>query len=212
MMAGLKAVIEKQGLFCALYTDKASHFTTTRTGRSPHRRQKAAGPTQIERALGQLGIELIPAHSPQARGRMERLWETWQGRLPQELRLAGITTWEAANAFLERTWVPFHNRTWAVSPEAEGTAFVPYPGNQLDRIFALQHERTVGNDNCVEFQNRRWQIPPAPWRYSFAQCRVKVYEHLDGTLSIGYGPHTLASYDSNADLLLNPLNTGRIAA
>jgi transposase len=212
MMAGLKAVIEKRGLFCALYTDKASHFTTTRTGRSPHRRQQAAGPTQIERALGQLAIELIPAHSPQARGRMERLWETWQGRLPQELRLAGITTLEAANAFLEHTWVPFHNRTWTVAPDGEGTAFVPYTGDQLDRIFALQHERTVGNDNCVEFQSQRWQIPPATWRYSFAKCRVKVYEHLDGTLSIGYGPHTLGYYDADGNLLLHPSNIGRQAA
>lgn len=198
MMAGLKAVIEQQGLFCTLYTDKASHFTTTRTGRSPHRRQQALGPTQIERALGQLGIELLPANSPQARGRMERLWESWQGRLPQELRLAGITTVEAANAFLQQTWVTFHNRTWRVNPAGEGTAFVPYGGDQLDRIFTLQHERTVANDNCVEFRKCRLQIPPASWRYSFAKCRVKVHEHLDGTLSIGYGPHVLARYDAEA--------------
>jgi transposase len=211
MMAGLKAVIELHGLFCSLYTDQASHFVTTRTGRSPHRPQQAAGPTQIERALGQLGIELIPAHSPQARGRMERLWETWQGRLPQELRLAGITTLEAANAFLEHTWIPFHNRTWTVPPAGEGTAFVPYTGDQLDRIFALQHERTVGNDNCVEFQNRRWQIPPATWRYTFAKCRVKVYEHLDGTLSIGYGPHILGHYSSDGRLLPSPPTMGRQA-
>jgi transposase len=211
MMASLKAVIEEHGLFCTLYTDKASHFTTTRTGRSPHRRQQALGPTQIERALGQLGIELLPAHSPQARGRMERLWETWQGRLPQELRLAGITTVEAANVFLEHTWVPFHNRTWIVTPAGEGTAFVPYTGDQLDRIFALQHERTVGNDNCIEFQNRRWQIPPANWRYTFAKCRVKVYEHLDGTLSIGYGPHILGHYTSDGRLLVSPSTMGRQA-
>ena len=204
MMAGLKAVIEQQGLFCSLYTDRASHFVTTRMGRSPHRPQQAAGPTQIERALGQLGIELIPAHSPQARGRMERLWETWQGRLPQELRLAGITTLEGANAFLEHTWIPFHNRTWTVAPAEQGTAFVPYAGDQLDRIFALHHERVVGNDNCVEFRNRRWQIPPATWRYSFAKCRVRLYEHLDETLSIGYGPHTLAHYDAQGRLLINP--------
>jgi len=201
MMAGLKAVIEEQGLFCSLYTDRASHFVTTRTGRSPHRPQQAAGPTQIERALGQLGIELICAHSPQARGRMERLWETWQRRLPQELRLAGITTLETANAFLAHTWLPFHNRTWTVAPAGEGTAFVPYTGDQLHCIFALHQERVVGNDNCVEFRSRRWQIPPATWRYSFAKCRLKLYEHLDGTLSIGYGPHTLAHYDAQGRIL-----------
>jgi transposase len=201
MMAALKAVIEQQGLFCALYTDRASHFVTTRTGQSPHQSQQPARPTQMERALGQLGIEPIPAHSPQARGRMERLWETWQGRLPQELRLAGITTWEAANAFLQPAWIPCHNRTWTVPAAQQGTAFVPYMGGQLDRIFALHHERTVGNDNCVTFLNRRWQIPQSTWRYSFAKCRVKLYEHLDGTMSIGLGPHTLGHYDAQGRLL-----------
>lgn len=201
MLAALKGVVERQGVFCALYTDRASHFITTRTGRSPHRPQSATDPTQIARALGQLGIELIPAHSPQARGRMERLWETWQGRLPQELRLAGISTGEAANAFLTGTWVPFHNRTWTVPAAGEGTAFVPYAGGQLDRICALQHERVVGNDNCVAFGRRRHQIPKASWRYSFAKCRVKVYEHLDGTLSLGHGPHTLGHYDAEGRLL-----------
>jgi hypothetical protein len=203
-MAALKAVIEQHGVFCALYVDRASHFVTTRTGTSPHRPQQATKPTQIERALAQLGIELIPAHSPQARGRMERLWETWQGRLPQELRLAGITSLEPANRFLAEVWVPFHHTTWTVSPAGEGTAFVPSTGDQLDRILALQHDRVVGNDNCVEFGKRRLQLPQAAWRYRFAKCRVKVYEHLDGTLSIGYGPHTLGHYDASGCLLLTP--------
>jgi hypothetical protein len=204
MLAALRAVIDGHGVFCALAVDRASHFITTRTGRSPHRPQSATDPTQIARALGQLGIELIPAHSPQARGRMERLWETWQGRLPQELRLAGIGTLEGANAFLTETWVPFHNRTWTVTPADDGTAFVPYTGGQLDRICALHHERVVGNDNCVAFDRHRLQIPKAAWRYSFAQCRVKVYEHLDGTLSIGHGPHTLGHYDAQGRLLATP--------
>jgi transposase len=201
MLAALQAVLEGPGVFCALYTDRGSHFLTTRTGRSPHRPQSATDPTQIQRALGQLGIALIPARSPQARGRMERLWETWQGRLPQELRLAGIRTLEAANRFLTATWVPFHNATWTVPAAGEGTAFVPYTGGQLDRICALHHERVVGNDNCVQFGRRRFQVPQAAWRYSFARCRVKVYEHLDGTLSIGHGPHTLGHYDAQGRLL-----------
>jgi hypothetical protein len=204
MLAALRAGIDGHGVFCALYVDRASHFITTRTGRSPHRPQSATDPTQIARALRQLGIELIPAHSPQARGRMERLWETWQGRLPQELRLAGIGTLEGANAFLTETWVPFHNRTWTVTPADDGTAFVPYTGGRLDRICALHHERVVGNDNCVAFDRHRLQIPKAAWRYSFAQCRVKVYEHLDGTLSIGHGPHTLGHYDAQGRLLATP--------
>ena len=212
MLAAIRGVIASQGLFCALYVDQAGHFITTRTGRSPHRPQQATDPTQIQRALGQLGIELIPAHSPQARGRMERLWETWQGRLPQELRLAGISTTDAANRFLVARWVPFHNRTWTVPAAAEGTAFVPYVGEQLERICAVQHERVVGNDNCVQFANRRLQIPQASWRYSFAKCRVKVYEHLDGTLSIGHGPHTLGCYDAEGRLLAIPSHAVGVAA
>jgi transposase len=202
MLAALHAVIAQQGVFCALYTDRASHFLTTRTGRSPHRPQAATDPTQIGRALGQLGVELIAAHSPQARGRMERLWATWQGRLPQELRLASCGTLEAANRFLRETWIPFHNRTWTVPAAGAGTAFVPYTGGQLDRICAGQHDRVVGNDNCVQFGKRRLQIPQAAWRYSFAKCRVAVYEHLDGTLSVGYGPHTLGRYDGQGRLLV----------
>lgn len=213
MMAALKDVVKEQGVFCSLYVDRASHFITTRTGKSPHRPQQATAPTQIERALSQLGMEIIPAGSPQARGRMERLWETWQGRLPQEMRVAGIATWEAANAFLTDVWVPFHNRTWTEPPEGEGTAFVPYTGGQLDRILALQHERVVGNDNCIEFEKRRLQIPKSTWRYSFARCRVTVYEHLDGTLSVGYGPHTLGHYTAQGQRLSTPVTAeGRQAA
>jgi len=202
MLAALEAVIEWQGLFCALYTDRASHFLTTRPGRSPHRPQQATDPTQIQRALGQLGITLIGAHSPQARGRMERCWETWQGRLPQELRLAGIRTVDGANAFLAQTWMPCHNRTWTVPAAGEGRAFVPYLGDQLERIFAVHHVRVVSNDNCVQFERRRLQIPAATWRYSFAKCRVTVYAHLDGTLSLGYGPHTLGRYATDGTLLV----------
>ena len=121
--------------------------------------------------------------------------------LPQELRLAGISTVEGANAFLQETWVPFHNRTWTVPAEGAGTAFVPYIGGQLDRICAVQHDRVVGNEHCVQFGRRRFQIPQVSWRYSFAKCRVKVYEHLDGLLSLGHGPHTLGHYDAEGRLL-----------
>jgi len=201
MMAALKTVVQQQGVFCSLYVDRASHFITTRTGNSPHRPQQEKGPTQIERALNQLGIELIPAGSPQARGRMERLWETWQGRLPQELRLAGVSTMQAANAFLKKHWIAFHNQTWTIPAAEQASAFVPYTGHDLDRIFALVHDRVVAADNCVEFKNQRLQIPPSPWRCSFAKCRVKVYEQLDATISIGYGPHTLACYTAQGQLL-----------
>jgi hypothetical protein len=207
MMTALRSVVEQHGVFCSLYVDRASHFVTTRTGQSPHRPQQVTDLTQIGRALAQLGIELIPAHSPQARGRMERLWETWQGRLPQELRLAGIKNWEDANAFLRTQFIAYHNRHWAVAAAQPETAFVPYRRDLLDRIFAIQHDRVVANDNCVAFGRRRYQIPPAAWRCSFAQCKVKVYEHLDETISIGYGPHILGHYDAQGNPLA-PRNEG----
>lgn len=104
---------------------------------------------------------------------------------------------------MDATWLPFHNRTWTVPAEGEGTAFLPSIGGQLDRICAVQHDRVVGNDHCVQFGRRRLQIPQASWRDSFAKCGVKIYEHLDGMLSIGHGPHTLGSYyDAEGRLLI----------
>ncbi len=132
---------------------------------------------------------------------MERFWETWQGRLPMELRVRGLNSWEAANEFLATTWVPFHNKTWTVAPQCSESAFVPLGGQDLQRIFSIHHSRVVGNDNCVQFAKLKLQIPPCRWRYSFAKCQVKVYQHLDGTISIGYGPHTLGHYDSQGRLL-----------
>jgi transposase len=195
VLAQLRRVVEAQGVFCALYTDKGSHFITTRTGQSPWKPQHATDPTQVQRALQELGISLIPANSPQARGRMERLFETWQGRLPQELRRRGIRDSAAANRFLRRSWLAYHRRHWMVPAVEAGTAFVPCQRTDLDQVFALQHERVVANDNTVQYGRVTFQLAPSTLRVSFAKCRVTVYEHLDGTLSIGYGPHTLGHYD-----------------
>ncbi len=147
------------------------------------------------------GIELIPAFTPQARGRGEQLWETWQGRLPQELRVAGITTIDEANRYLEDVFIPKHNRLFTVPARESETAFVPVTGIDLDRVFSLHHERLVGNDNTVQFERKVLQIPKAAWRFSFAKCRVQVYEHLDGTLSVGHGPHVLGRYTADGGLL-----------
>jgi transposase len=195
VMAALRSVVKTQGLFCSAYTDRAGHFVyTPKAGRRPDRERL----TQVGRALQQLGIELIPAGSPQARGRGERLFGTWQGRLPQEFRLRGINAPEAANQFLRRYWVPFHNRRFAVPPEQNGTAFVRCRKSaaELDRIFSIQHQRVVGNDNTVRVNRRRLQIEPSAWRFHFVRCRVMVYEHLDDTLSVGYGPHIIGRYDA----------------
>jgi hypothetical protein len=158
-------------------------------------------PTQIGRALKQLGIELILAYSPQARGRCERLFGTWQGRLPQELRLRGITTVETANQFLAKDWIGLHDASFSVEAEQSGTAFLPYVGAELEKIFSQQHERVVDNDNTVRYDNRCLQIPQQTFRFSLARCRVLVCEHLDQTLSVHYGNHVLGRYNAAGQYL-----------
>ena len=152
---GLAEVIAEHGLFCALYTDRGSHYWHTPEAGGKVDRDN---PTQVGRALAQLGIELIPAYSPEARGRSERMFGTLQKRLPQELRLAGITTMAAANRFLEEVYLPAHNARFARPAEAVGAAFVPFTGN-LEDILCVQEERVVGNDNTVRYHGRTLQIP-----------------------------------------------------
>jgi transposase len=210
VLALLRTVVEQQGVFCSLYTDRASLFVTTRHGQAPHRPQRAQHSTQIARALQELGIQLILAHSPQAKGRIERLFGTWQGRLPQELRLQGRPTYQAANAYLQQHFLPWHNRALIVPAEQVGSAFVPCPRPDLERIFALQHARTVAADNTVQFNRITFQLPRSPLRVSFAKCRVTVYEHLDETISIGFGPHTLGQYDGSGQLLAHDDRTDHV--
>lgn len=196
IMAGLLDVVERQGVFCALYSDRASHFVCTPPGaKKPDRSIR----TQVGRALEQLGIELIPANSPQARGRCERSYGTLQGRLPQEMRVAGIRTVEEANRYLP-AYLPGHNALFTVSAAEEGTAFVPYHGSELNKIFSKHHERVVGNDNTISLGRVRLQIQRQTFRFSMAKCRVLVCEHLDGTLSVHYGPHQLGSYSHDGQL------------
>src|SRR6202162_2698198 len=193
VMAGLKEVIERKGVFCALYSDRGSHFwLTPKVGGKvdPHRL------TQVGRALRELGIQMIPAYSPQARGRSERNFGTWQGRLPQELRLQGIATLEAANAFLREHYMAEFNRRFQVRTVQPGSAFVPRRSRDLDLIFALQFERTVNRDNTVSIQNLRLQIEPVRWRATLAGCTVTVHQHLDGTFTITHGPQRLGHYSA----------------
>jgi transposase len=198
VMAGLKEVVERQGVFCSLYSDRGSHFFHTPVAGGPPDRSRK---TQIGRALEQLGIKAIPANSPQARGRCERFFGTWQGRLPQELRLRNIDTMAAANEFIRKHWIPYHNNNFTVSAEQSGTAFVPYAGTELNKIFSHQYERTVGNDNTVKLGKLSLQIEPQTFRFSMAKCGVLVCQHLDDTLSVYYGPHLVGCYDSNGAAL-----------
>src|SRR5438477_1549492 len=123
---------------------------------------------------------MIPAYSPQARGRSERNFGTWQGRLLQELRLQGIRTVEAANAFLRAHYIAEFNRRFQVRAAQAGNAFVPRRSRDLDLIFALQFERTVNRDNTISFQHLSLQIEAVRWRGSLAGCTVTVHQHLDG--------------------------------
>jgi len=200
VLTGLKEVVECRGVFCALYSDRARHFwLTAKAGEAvDHDRL-----TQVGRALRELGVRMIPAYSPQARGRSERSFGTWQGRLPQELRLRGIRTVEAANAFLREHYIGEFNRRFHVKAAQPGTAFVPYRGKDLERIFSLQFERTVNRDNTVSFQNLTLQIESVRWRGTLAGCAVIARQHLDGTLSLSYGPHCLGRYDERGSPILN---------
>ena len=190
-MVALREVIQTRGLFCSLYSDRAGHFFVT-----PKRGQKVdrSRPTQVGRALQELGVKMIAAYSPQARGRSERNFGTWQGRLPQELRLRGIRDLERANEFLRTEYIAEFNRRFAVPAAQKGTAFVRSRRSDLDWIFSVQHERTVNNDNTVALDNRAFQLNKTRWRNTLAGQSVVVHEHLDGRVSIRYGPHQVAQY------------------
>jgi len=200
----LGEVIEVRGLFCSLYVDRAGHYWhTPETGGKVDK----DNPTQFGRALKQLGIELIPAYSPEARGRSERMFGTLQKRLPQELRLAGITTMDEANRFLRETFLPDHNRRFAIAPEAPGSAFVPFAGN-LDDILCVQQERTVAGDNTVRYKGMTLQIPEDRHRHHYVKARVRVHEYPDGHLAIFHGPRRLAEYTADGA----PIGKNQMAA
>jgi transposase len=198
VMAALREVIERQGLFCALYSDRASHFWHTPKAGG---KVEAERLTQVGRALRELGVRMIPAYSPQARGRSERNFGTWQGRLPQELRLRGITTVEEANGFLREHYIAEFNARFQVAAAERGSAFVPCRRRDLDLVFALQFERTVNRDNTVRFQDLTLQIERQSWRGTLAGCNVTVHQHLDGAISLTYGPHRLGQYTADGVLL-----------
>ena len=153
--------------------------------------------TQVGRAMKELGVQMIPAYSPQARGRSERNFGTWQGRLPQELRLAGITTVEGANEFLREHYIAAFNQKFAVAAAEKGTAFRRTTRSDLNWIFTVQTERVVAKDNTVAIADRSWQMEKSRFRSSLAGCTVTIHEHLDGTVSIRYGPHVVGRYPAD---------------
>jgi hypothetical protein len=146
--------------------------------------------TQVGRAMKGPGVQMIAAYSPQARGRSERSFGTWQGRLPQELRLAGISEVAEANRFLREQYIAEFNSKFRVPAAEKGTAFRRTGRTDLNLIFSITAERVVANDNTVAIGNRHWQIEKTRFRHTLAGCTVTVHEHLDGTISIRYGPTT----------------------
>ncbi len=192
-LRGLREVVASHGLFCALYTDRGSHyFHTPAAGEAVSKTQL----TQVGRALRQLGIEHIAAYSPEARGRSERAFRTLQDRLPKELALAGISTVEAANRWLAEVYIPQHNAAFAVAAEQEGSGFVADRTAAWRDILCVQEDRVVGNDNTVKWRRLCLQLPPSRLRPHFVKATVRVHEYPDGTLAVFLGPHRLASYDA----------------
>jgi hypothetical protein len=200
VMAGLREVIEIQGLFCAVYSDRGSHFfVTVKAGEKVDKHRL----TQVGRAMKELGVQMIAAYSPQARGRSERSFGTWQGRLPQELRLAGITTAEDANAFLRERYIGEFNAQFSVPAAEKGTAFRRTSRSDLNWIFTVQTERVVEKDNTVAIKDRWWQIDKTRFRHSLAGSTITIHEHLDETVSIRYGPHVVGRYSSTGEKLIS---------
>lgn len=191
---GLQETIGRHGLFGALYADRGSHdWLTGVTGE----KVDTTRPTQVKRALDQLGIELIAAYSPEARGRSERMFGTLQGRLPQELRLAGITSMDEANRFLAESYLARINARFREAVAEPGSAFVPWTrGSELAEILCIQEERTVGNDNTVRYHGKVLQIPADRHRHHYVKCKVRVHQYPDGNLAVFHGPRRLARYDS----------------
>ncbi len=192
---GLIEVIEEHGLFCSLYADRGSHYWHT-----PEAGGKVdkTNLTQVGRGLQQLGIELIPAYSPQARGRSERMFGTFQKRLPQELRSQGITDMDEANRFLKEVVIPDHNARFVKAPEEEASAFVPFTGNVHD-VLCVQEERVVGNDNTVRYNGLILQIAANQHRHHFVKAKVKVHEYPDGKLAIFHGPRCIGRYKADGN-------------
>jgi hypothetical protein len=190
---GIREVVETKGVFASLYTDRGSHYwNTPETGSKVDK----DNPTQFGRAMRQLGIEMIPAYSPQARGRSERVFRTHQDRLVKELALEGITEMEQANQYLQDVYVPAYNKEFAIPPEESLSMFMPWAGLPVQDVLCEQYVRTVGNDNCVRFNGLVLQIPADRYRCHYVRVKVRVHLYPNGSLAIFHGHRMLASYNS----------------
>ena len=189
--AGVRDVIAARGLFSSFYSDRGSHYWHTPQADGKVDR---ANLTQFGRAMKHLGIDMIAAYSPEARGLSERAFGTHQGRLPQELELAGITNMDQANQYLTKVYLPAHNAEFAQPAMEDGSAFVPWIGGALEDILCEHYERTVGADNCVRFERLILQIPADQHRCHYVKARVRVNRYASGAIALFHGPRGLAYF------------------
>jgi transposase len=190
---GLLETFTAFGLPSSLYTDRGSHyFYTPKAGEMVDKQR----PTQVGRALQRLGIEHIPAYSPEARGRSERMFSTLQERLPKELKLAGITDMEGANRFIADVYLPAHNARFAKPPEIADSAFVTADPAQIAEILCMEEERVVSRDNTVAWGGLHLQLPHSRLRHHYVRATVKVRQYPDGALALFHGPRCIGRYDA----------------
>lgn len=195
-LRALLDVFTTHGLPASLYTDRGSHyFFTPKAGEAVDKDRL----TQVGRALAHLGIEHIPAYSPEARGRSERMFGTLQDRLIKELALAGISEVPAANRFIREVYLPAHNARFAKAATLPESAFVAADPAQLRETLCVHHERIVGHDNTVAYAGRRLQLPQSRVRPHYVKARVVLREYPDGTLAIFHGPRPIAAFTANGD-------------
>ncbi len=197
---GVRETIENNGIFSSFYSDRGSHYWFTPEAGGKVDKENL---TQFGRALQQLGIQMIAAYSPEARGRSERMFKTWQDRLPKELALESITEMAEANVYIKDIFLPRFNKTFMQPAREQGSAFVPILNVPLDDILCLQAERTVRADNCVSYKGKILQIPEDRHRHHYVKARVKVHEYEDGSYSIFYGPRKLADYSQDGLLKID---------
>jgi transposase len=196
-LRGVREVIESRGLFCSLYTDRGSHYWhTPEAGGKVDRRHL----TQFGRAMQQLGVEMIAAYSPEARGRSERMFRTHQDRLTKELAAAGIRGMAEANRYVKEVYLPAFNAEFSHPAREEGTGFVPYVGRGIEEILCEHFERVVGRDNCVEFERLKLQIPTTRGRSHYMKAKVRVHRYNDGSLAVFHGHRCLGRYDTKGRL------------
>jgi transposase len=193
--SSFRALLEafgSHGLPSSLYTDRGSHYFYTPTADGPVDKERL---TQVGRALKQLGVEHIPAYSPEARGRSERMFGTLQDRLIKEIAAAGITEIAAANAWIRDVYLPAHNARFAKPAALPESAFVMVADKtSLTETLCVQEERIVGRDNTVSFESRKLQLPESPLRPHYVKAKMRVHQYPDGALAVFHGPRLIARY------------------